>query len=214
VAPASDADLLLAWRAGDRRAGEALATRHYPAVLRYFELNASSAAEDLAQHAFTACLEGRDKLRDAGAFRPYLMSIARRQLALYHRKASRTRLLHRFNIPGRRTQLSTLVARNREQLALLRALASMPRQPQLLLVLFYWDGVSTTELAQSWDVTPSTIRSRLARAREQLRQRMEALTSTEPAEGDDQRLGELITSVCVESGSLSTKAPTQAATNE
>jgi len=183
-------------------------------VLRYFELNASSAAEDLAQHAFTACLEGRDKLRDAGAFRPYLMSIARRQLALYHRKASRTRLLHRFNIPGRRTQLSTLVARNREQLALLRALASMPRQPQLLLVLFYWDGVSTTELAQSWDVTPSTIRSRLARAREQLRQRMEALTSTEPAEGDDQRLGELITSVCVESGSLSTKAPTQAATNE
>jgi RNA polymerase sigma-70 factor (ECF subfamily) len=191
----SDAELLVAWRLGNREAGEALMQRHYASILRYFELNASWAADDLAQRTFMACIERADHLRDSAAFRAYLMGIARRQLALHQRELARSRALRSFDAPSQRTQLSTLVARSREQLLALRALATLPRRPQMLLILYYWDGVSTPDLAQSFGVPTSTIRTRLARARDLLRHRMDGMLVSDPQVRSDQALHELLTSV-------------------
>lgn len=168
--------------------------RHYGSVLRYFELNASWAADDLAQRTFMACIERADQVRDSAAFRAYLMGIARRQLALHQRELARSRALRSFDAPTQRTQLSTLVARSREQLLALRGLATMPRRPQILLILFYWDGVSTPDLAQIFDVPTSTIRTRMQRARDMLRDRMSGLAS-DPRSLTDAALHELLTSV-------------------
>ena len=176
----TDASLLEAWRAGDRGAGEALIGRHYRGVLRFFELNASWAADDLAQRTFLACIERADQVRDAAAFRPYLLGIARRQLARHLRQLAQSDAMQRFDVspaPVDSTRMSTLVARNREQMLVLRALASLPRGTQSLLILYYWDGVRTPELAEAFAVTPSTIRSRLDRARDLLRKRMESFSA-------------------------------------
>lgn len=192
----SDAELLQRWRAGDRDAAQALTRRHYAGVLRYFELNASWAAEDLAQATFMACVERAADVRDAAAFRGYLMGIARRQLALHLRELSR-KTHDGFDEAPQRTQLSTLVARSREQVLALRALATLPRRPQLLLVLFYWDRMTTPQLAQAFDVPVSTIRTQLARARERLRARMEELSGAGALRVDDheQWLPQLLSSV-------------------
>lgn len=192
----SDAELLQRWRAGDRDAAQALTRRHYAGVLRYFELNASWAAEDLAQATFMACVERAADVRDAAAFRGYLMGIARRQLALHLRELSR-KTHDGFDEAPQRTQLSTLVARSREQVLALRALATLPRRPQLLLVLFYWDRMTTPQLAQAFDVPVSTIRTQLARARERLRARMEELAGAGALRVDDheQWLPQLLSSV-------------------
>ena len=40
----------------------------------------------------------------------------------------------------------------------------------MLLELFYWEGMESPDLAQVFDVAPSTIRARLARARSDLRE--------------------------------------------
>jgi RNA polymerase sigma factor (sigma-70 family) len=194
VGRASDAELLVAWRGGDRNAGEMLMQRHYASVLRYFELNASWAADDLAQRTFMACIERADHVRDSAAFRAYLMGIARRQLALHQRELARSRALRSFEAPSQPTQLSTLIARSREQLLALRALATLPRQPQMLLILFYWDGVSTPDLAQIFEVPTSTIRTRLARARDLMRNRMGGMVSSD-LQRSDAALHELLTSV-------------------
>lgn len=194
VGSRSDAELLSAWRAGDREAGEALMQRHYGSILRYFELNASWAADDLAQRTFMACIERADHVRDSAAFRAYLMGIARRQLALHQRELARSRALKSFDAPSQRTQLSTLLARSREQLLALRALATLPRQPQMLLILFYWDGVSTLDLADIFGVPTSTIRTRLQRARDLLRQRMGGMLPSD-RQHSDEVLHELLTSV-------------------
>lgn len=179
----TDAQLLEQWRGGDRQASERLARRHYGSVLRYFELNASWAADDLAQKTFMAAVERADQVRDGAAFRAYLMGIARRQLAMHLRELSRQSSVDAYDACDggpQRTKLSTIVARSHEQLLALRALASLPRQPQLLLILHYWEGVKTPALAQHYDVPTSTIRTRLARARDKLRDRMKVMAGRAP----------------------------------
>jgi RNA polymerase sigma-70 factor, ECF subfamily len=200
----SDAQLLARWRAGDRDAAQALARRHYASVLRYFELNASSAAEDLAQVTFMAALERAGDVRDADAFRAYLMGIARRQLALHLRGLVRQADYGDFDDAPQRTQMSTLLARSREQVLVLRALATLPRRPQLLLVLFYWDRMKTPELAEAFGVPQSTVRTQLQRARERLRQRMEELAGVGAVRVDDDEewLPDLLASVLTPHGPL------------
>jgi RNA polymerase sigma factor (sigma-70 family) len=197
VGSESDAQLLEAWRAGDRAAAEALTRRHYASVLRYFELNASWAADDLAQRTFMACVERASDVREVSAFRAYLMGIARRQLALHLRELATSAKYRGFDeAPQPRTQLSTLVARNHEQFLALRALAALPRRPQLLLVLFYWEGMRTPALAEAFGIPTSTVRTQLARARDLLRRRMEELAgSGMRIWTDDARLPELLASV-------------------
>jgi RNA polymerase sigma factor (sigma-70 family) len=199
-----DAELLQRWRSGDRGAGEALMRRHYRTVLRFFELNASWAADDLTQRTFVASIERADQVRDAAAFRAYLLGIARRQLAMHLRELTRGESLHSFDapeLPGRATRLSTLVARNREQMLALRALASLPRRAQALLILFYWDGVKTPSLASAFGVPESTVRTRLGRARDLLRRRMTSFStpSLPMAEPDDDQLRTLLAALAAPS---------------
>lgn len=180
---ATDAQLLEQWRNGDRNASEVLTRRHYGSVLRYFELNASWAADDLAQKTFMAAVEQADRVRDGGAFRAYLMGIARRQLAMHLRELSRLAPVDAYTACDDgppRTKLSTIVARSHEQLLALRALASLPRQPQLLLILHYWEGIRTPGLSEHYGVPTSTVRTRLARARDRLRERMKAMAGRSP----------------------------------
>jgi len=189
----TDAQLLAKWRSGDRAASEALTRRHYGSILRYFELNASWAADDLAQRTFMAAVERANHVRDGGAFRAYLMGIARRQLAMHLRELSRRSSVDPYDACDAgppRTKLSTIVARSHEQLLALRALASLPREPQLLLILHYWEGMKTPQLATQFGVPTSTIRSRLARARDKLRGRMKTMAGRGPqlpADDDDLR---------------------------
>jgi hypothetical protein len=100
--------------------------------------------------------------------------------------------------------MSTLYARSREQVLVLRALATLPRRPQLLLVLFYWDRMRTPELAEAFGVPQSTIRTQLQRARERLRLRMEELAGVGAVRVDDdeQWLPELLGSVLGSQGPL------------
>jgi RNA polymerase sigma factor (sigma-70 family) len=136
-------------------------------------------------------------VRDAEAFRAYLLGVARRQLAQHQRENSRTEALRRFGPAPRgvTAQLTTLIARGREQLLVLRALAALPRRAQTLLILYYWDGVDTTELAVSYRVPTSTIRTRLARARDLLRRRMGELAIEPGAVHSDDELRALLTSL-------------------
>jgi RNA polymerase sigma factor (sigma-70 family) len=195
----SDTELLLAWQTGDRAAGEALLRRHYRTVLRYFELNASWAAEDLTQRTLLACVESTHNVRNVEGFRSFLLGVGRRQLAMYLREVARDQALARFDDPqprGKRTLMSTLVARSREQLLALRALATLPRGPQRLLVLYYWEGIRTPELAVAEDVPESTIRTRLARARDLLRRRMTTFARPSPlARPDEEQLQALMQSL-------------------
>lgn len=171
VAEREDGELLLAWRAGDSRAGNVLFMRHFPALWRFFHGKVGEDAEDLIQRTMLACVSGRDRVRDDG-FRPYLFRIARNQLCNHYRRRS-TRERH-FEPVERSLHdlgplISTVMVKHEEHKRLLAALRRLPLDVQLTLELYYWEGLRYTELAEVLGVSVDAIKKRLQRGRDQLR---------------------------------------------
>jgi len=177
-----DFELLERWREGDRAAGNTLFSRHFRALFRFFRTKLPDAlAEDLTQVSFLACVDGRDKFRNASSFRTYLFAIARNQLFMHFRKAGRRDDVTAFetqSIADLGAGPSTIVAAKAEQRLLLRALRRIPVDFQIAIELYYWQGVSTSEIAVVLEVPEGTVRSRLTRAREHLAKQMRALAES------------------------------------
>lgn len=175
-------DLLAAWRDGDRDAGSELFERHIRSLYRFFATKVTSGVEDLIQLTFTACVASRDKIREGASFRAYLFAIARNELYDDIRRRVRDREID----PGVSSLCdlgpspSSIVAHNAEQQLLARALPRIPLELQVAIELYYWEELSGPELSVALGIPEGTVRSRLRRAREALREQMEKL-ATSPA---------------------------------
>jgi RNA polymerase sigma-70 factor (ECF subfamily) len=177
----TDYDLLYAWRNGDTTAGNALVQRHYVSVHRFFDVKVPHVADDLTQQTFLGCIESRDRLREGASFRAYLFAVARHRLLDYLRQSERKDRLKSFRAspgPPTQTSLSRVVARMQEQRLMLQALDALGPEMHIAVMLFYWEGMSTAEIAEVQGVTVSVVTSRLARARAKLRETVEKLVTT------------------------------------
>jgi RNA polymerase sigma factor (sigma-70 family) len=168
-----DASLLSAWREGDRSAGELLVERHFAVVHGFLRDKVDvDAVDDLVQRTFVACVEHQRKFRGEGSFRAWLLGIARNQLMMHYRsKDASTRARDRIealSVDDLVTSPSRVVAHKEEQAILLRALRRIPLDSQLVLELFYWEGLDHAEVAQVLEIAVGTVKSRLSRARERL----------------------------------------------
>lgn len=168
----SDLELLSAWRDGDEAAGNELVRRHFKALHRFFRGKIDEGVDDLLQRTFLAAVEKREKIRDESGFRAYLFGVARRQLLLFYREQKRARrssplesgvAAHSGGSP------SKLVRLKQEQTLLLRALRQLPVDFQIAMELYYWENMSTAEIAEVLEVAPGTVKSRLARGRDMVR---------------------------------------------
>ena len=167
----TDAELLDAWRAGDRGAGRALFERHIEVVSRFFRNKIDDDREELVQRTFLACVESRDRIRSGSTFRAYVLKVARNKL--YDHLAVRARAQRidpmTTSVLTVATSPSALVARRQRDALLLRALKELPVAMQVALELHYWEGLSMNELAEVLGVPPATAKSRVLRAREHVR---------------------------------------------
>jgi RNA polymerase sigma factor (sigma-70 family) len=177
---ATDFELLDAWRAGDRSAGNALFDRYFDDVFRFFRNKVSDGAEDLVQQTFLACVQSRDLFRKDASFRTYLFTAARSKLYTYLDKRRR----EGENVDWGVTSCvdlgvspSGIIAKNEEQRLLLLALRRLPVDLQIALELFYFEQIRGPQLAEVLGVPEGTVRSRLRRGREILRERIEELAS-------------------------------------
>lgn len=177
---ASDADLLASWRAGDLAAGDALVSRHWASIARFFRSKIGDDGADLISQTFLACVENVDSIEHIKAF---LFSVARRRLADHLRQRARTPdldlgLSSLVDLgPGPVTELGA-----REQKELLYAgLARIPLDDQIALELAYFEGMAGDEIARVLEINENTVRSRLSRAREKLREALASLASPEEA---------------------------------
>lgn len=162
----SDAELLDAWRTGDREAGDALISRHFRPVYRLFARKLDEGAEDLTQRTFLTCCEQHAALRDSASFRAFALRVARNLLVDELRRRDAT--VRRDAKAGSfRTQTSPsrAAAGKQEQRLLLLALRQLPLDLQLTLELHYWEDLTTAEVADVLQVAPGTIKWRLSRAR-------------------------------------------------
>ncbi len=176
-----DRALLLAWQAGDKRAGGALIDRYLSSMLRFFrnKVRDGNQAEELTQRTFKGAVEGVLRFRDGASVRTWLFAIARNILRQWAEEMARAR--------GRQGELgdtsvadlgagpSTMVAKRREQRLMLEGLRQLPIESQLVLELFYWEQMTAKQIGEVLDCPEGTARSRLRKAKLELRGTLDAL---------------------------------------
>lgn len=177
-----DFELLRAWQAGDRRAGSELVQRNFQVLFRFFRNKIDDNPTDLIQQTLTTCVEVRDRVPGGASFRAYALGIARNKLLHHLRRAQRQANAMRLqaNAPvSVGDSPSQILAARQEQRLLLAALRKLPLDAQIAIELFYWEGLKIDEIAAVLEVAPGTVKSRLSRAKEQLREHIAKLASTE-----------------------------------
>lgn len=167
----SDRELLEAWRDGDRRSGEVLFERYYGAVERFFANKLGTDPLDLIQETFMGCVAGRGRMRDDQSFRSYLFGVAHNQLKKHY---ERQRIHGERFEPAMQSSADlspgpgTMVAKGSEQRLLLEALRRIPVRFQVVLELYYWEELTSAEIATALELPHGTVRTRLRRARQLL----------------------------------------------
>ncbi len=171
-----DHTLLARWGHGDTAAGRQLVERHSEAMRRFFANKVPDVAEDLSQQTFLAALESVERYDASRSFRAYLLGIAHKMLLMHARKRFRgERATERsyMTSEGLSPSPSKVVAERQELGVLLQLLRTLPLERQVLLELYYWEGLSVAEIAATLELEAGTVKSRLFRARAQLREALE-----------------------------------------
>jgi RNA polymerase sigma factor (sigma-70 family) len=171
--PDTRADELLAIRCqlGERDAFEALIARWHEPVWRYLRrlANSDDAASDLSQDTWVRVLRGVASLRDPVSLRPWLFGIARRVAMDRFRREYRQAV-------DADAALEDLAATDDDadleaDLAALESkLQCLPLRERETLALFYLRELSIEQIAALLAVPAGTVKSRLFRARQLLRQ--------------------------------------------
>lgn len=172
-----DFELLKRWKDGDKAAGNELIDRHFSSVYRFFRSKIDNDVDDLTQRTFLASLEGLDRIKD-GTFRAYLLGIARHLLFhQYRSKRTHGKLedFLEFSVEDLMGTPSQLRAVHEEKKLLLEGLRSIPIDFQICVELHYWEGMGVADIAAVLGVQPGTVKSRLFRARQMLRDRIEGM---------------------------------------
>jgi len=168
----TDEALLAAWRAGDRRAGEALFERHYEAIARFFRNKVSGDSSDLIQRTFLALIEAPERFRGDASFRTYLFAVAHNVLSRYYRQrrrdGDRVDFLEKVSVHDLSPSPPSILARRDEERLLLAALRRIPIEHQVVLELYFWERMRAPELARVLDLPEGTVRTRIRRAKQLL----------------------------------------------
>ncbi len=173
----SDATLWRRASAGDTSAFETLFERHAKTIYNYcFRRTGDwTAAEDLMSSTFLHAWRRLSEVQlDSGEPLPWLYGIATNLAWRHLRGAGRQRAaLARVPLPSPEPDLAEETAGRLDDAQqvrrLLAILATLKQDEQDVLVLCTWQGLSYAEAALALDIPVGTVRSRLSRAKTQVR---------------------------------------------
>lgn len=175
-----DLELLTRWGEGDTAAGRALFERYYKPMYRFFSTKVGVGSEDLVQETFVACVVSRERFRADGSFRAFLYGTARNVLRYALRKARRGQIvdLEAHSVHDLGPSPSTMVTEKAEERLLLEALRRLPVDYQIAFELYYWEELTAPEMVEILGVSEAGVRSRIHRAKVELRRTMEAIAES------------------------------------
>jgi RNA polymerase sigma-70 factor (ECF subfamily) len=162
--------LVLRAVAGDRRAFDALAETCRPWLfgLCFQLVRDRHAADDLVQEALVQALRGIARLRDPERFRAWLSRIAVNACRMHLRRmvagAPGPLMAEHVGVPAQTVEQSPFGVDD--------ALARINPMHRRILMLFYGEGLSHAEVGDLLALSPAAVKSRVHRAREQMRKEM------------------------------------------
>lgn len=185
-----DRELVLRWHAGDESAFEGLIRRHERRVfgLLLRMLGNVEEAEDVAQETFLNLHRHGHRFRSQSRFSTFVYRVAVN--AALNRRRSLGRRRSRTEALGRRQQAGDdlpagprgpedAAAGAQIQQRVQREILGLPPHLQAPLVLFDIEGLSYSDVANVLQVAEGTVKSRIHRARQALRERLADLVETE-----------------------------------
>lgn len=186
----TDATLLEGWAGGDKQAGNRLLERYFDRLLVFFGPRADGEVEDLVQRTMMSCLNARGSVREASSFRAFLFRTAKNELIDHYRRrdASREQAVS-AELACERTTPSQFAIGREERDALARALTRLDLELQIVIALYYWEGATQAELTEILELPLGTVKSRLRRAKEALREHLLADAGSIAADATLQSLG-------------------------
>jgi RNA polymerase sigma factor (sigma-70 family) len=136
----------------------------------------SSTADDVTAETFAVAFRSWDRLDPARPVRPWLYGIAANLVRHHWRKERRMlRAYARTGVDPVLAQEDEAVERadaNTRQRELAAALASLRRDERETLLLHAWAELTDSEIADALDAPIGTVKSRLSRTRERLRNQL------------------------------------------
>lgn len=162
---------------GDSGAFDQLVEYYYPRVLRMAYLISGSHAdsEDIVQETFVLCWVNRGKLREPEYFGTWLYRTLTREAWRYCRKKKREEPVEELfgkDEPQTGSVLDQVMADSRDQ-ELYKAIENLPVKQRTALVLYYFNEMSTKEIAGVMGCLEGTVKSRLYTARSSIRKVLE-----------------------------------------
>lgn len=181
----SDQEAFERIRAGDRDAFEFLFRTHYSALHRFARAHLSDAteAEDAVQDVFLRIWRDRERLVTTAPPRSYLLAAVRNQVIdLLRRRALQRRWIDPVD-PAEATSSSELSSHDRPtshvesdpaslvelEAAIRRAIADLPERSRTAFLLCRQQELTYAEAATIMGVSPSTVKTQMARALASLR---------------------------------------------
>ena len=138
---------------------------HYRFLLRsaWALMGSRAIAEDVEQDCFGNAWKHREQLRDPALARAWLFQIMRR--AAFRQAEPDMQSLKDEEQP----ELAAPDPGLDDKLDVVKALAHLAPIHREVLVLFYFDDMPTTQMAEALEIAPGIVLSRLARARDALK---------------------------------------------
>lgn len=142
--------------------------RHTEHLLRlaYFYVQSWEAAEDIVQESFIALYEKAAQYKGEASVKNYVRKIVINRCHDHLRKKKRRQLFLPFRYVKSAEQEVVL---STEKSTLLEALMRLDDKYREAIILYYFEELSTVQIAGLLGLNESTVRSRLKRARDELR---------------------------------------------
>jgi RNA polymerase sigma-70 factor (ECF subfamily) len=163
-------------RGGDRRALSELVDLYGTKMYRfcYHHLQSRQAAEDAAQKTFEKVIRKLADLRDTSRFEPWLYQIAMNHCRDTWGDENKTREWPEGLDPRDPTISPQQDLEEREQLKRVRdAVAALPDHQREAFVLIHYERKSYQEAAEILGIVVETVKTRVFRATQQLRQQLQ-----------------------------------------
>lgn len=168
-----DLELFERWLAGDAKAGDRLARRHYGRMSRYFARRFPGDVSDLVQRTWVVVIEARARIEQPENFSSFYLGVAKNVCREEIRRRVRKVVqiddrLEYAPEPSPDDQLEAAETHARLHLAL----ADLPPTLSSAILPYYWERLPAHRVGQRLGIPEAATRSRLRRGKDFLRARL------------------------------------------
>lgn len=157
---------------------------HFYKDALYFAISKIGAqeAEEVTQQAMLAVIQNIKKLKDPAAFKAWMFKIVNNEIHMFRRKSKRVTLTEvddtiieesRDDRDNDNFLPEEYVLEEEKRTQVIKAVRDLPENYADCILLYYYEGMSYTEIAQALEINEDKVRNSLYRGKNLLKQRLE-----------------------------------------